>query len=83
MLVGYSGYAGWQAGYAVCAGWLVMMAMLPGSSGMLCGCLFWLAILDVYAGILASYSGTLAMLNMLAIIYMLAEYPACLSWLCC
>jgi hypothetical protein len=58
---GYRLYAGWQAGYAGYAGWLVMMAMLPGYSGMLCGYLFWLAILaDIYAGILTSYSGRLS-----------------------
>jgi hypothetical protein len=33
---------------------------------------FWLHIL----------AHCLAMLNILAILYMLAEYPACLSWLC-
>jgi len=38
-----------------------MMSMLPVYSGLLCGCLFWLAIMaDIYAGGLASNSGRLS-----------------------
>jgi hypothetical protein len=67
-----------------------MMSMLPGYSGVLCGFLIWLVIMvDIYVGCLASYSGRLfgfagclAVLKMLAIFYMLAEYAAWLSCFC-
>jgi hypothetical protein len=94
---GYRLYAGWQAGYAGCAGWLVMMAMLPGYSGMLCGGLFWLAILaDIYADILASNSGRLSGYAEYAAYPLYAGGISCLfklpllvvlaaypGWLCC